>query len=83
MATVAFAQLIAENAMLFGIPSPLISAMFHLLVSDLSDSARELAASPGIDVATRARARRLIAIPNTADSDWECVMDEANGLKGG
>ena len=83
MATIAFAQLIAENAMLFGIPSPLISAMFHLLVSDLSDSARELAASPGIDVATRARARRLIAIPNTADSDWDCVMDQANSLKGG
>jgi acyl-CoA dehydrogenase len=83
IATIAFAQLVAENATLFGIPSPMIAAMFHLLVTDLSASASALAALPDLDRCTRALARRLIAVPRTAESDWDFVAERMANLEGG
>jgi acyl-CoA dehydrogenase len=73
MATIAYAQLIAENALLFDVPFAVVSAIFHLLVSDLSAAASALAALPDLDIPTRILARRLIAIPKTAQADWDDV----------
>lgn len=73
MATIAYAQLIAENAMVMGVPAPMISAIFHLLISDLSAAAQILAALPGLDSLSRLLARRVIAIPKTSAADWGFV----------
>lgn len=83
MATVGYAQLIAENAISFAVPVPMISTVFHLLVSDLSTAAATLAALPGLDDRSRALALRLIAVPRTAESDWNFVADRARTLEGG
>lgn len=80
MATIAYAQLIAENAALFDLPRSLVSAIFHLLVSDLSAAGTTLAALPEVDLPTRRLAQRLIAIPRTASSDWDYVSDQLGAL---
>ena len=71
MASIAYAQLVSENAVLFQLSDPLVSAIFHLLVIDLSIAAQALAALPGIDLPTRRSARRMIAVPQTAAADWD------------
>jgi acyl-CoA dehydrogenase len=83
LATIAYAQLIAENARLFRLSLPMISAMFHLLVSDLSSAGGTLAALPGLDKPTRSLALGLIAVPKTVNSDWEEVAGQFNSLEGG
>lgn len=78
LATVAYAQLIAENAARLNIPPQMISAIFHLLVNDLSVSALSLASSHRLDTATRILIRRLVAVPKTADADWDFVLNRAS-----
>jgi 1-acyl-sn-glycerol-3-phosphate acyltransferase len=80
MATIAYAQLIAENAQRLGVPAPMISAIFHLLVIDLSAAGQELAALPELDMRCRRLARRLVAIPKSIDSDWSFVADRVSAL---
>ena len=82
-AAVAYGQLVAENAVLFDVPPEVVSAVFHLLVSDLSAAGATLAAVPGLDPRLRARAARLTAIPVTAPSDWDRVADHFPTLEGG
>jgi hypothetical protein len=85
LATIAYAQLVVENAVLLDVPAPVVSVIFHLLVSDLNVSALGLLAwsveryGEG-DVALR----RLIAVPSTSQGDWEVVSARAsNAAKGG
>jgi acyl-CoA dehydrogenase len=78
-AVIAYGQLVAENAVLFSIAPPMVSAIFHLLVIDLAAAATALAALPGWDAATRAAARRLIAPPpRTPAADWDHVASRAD-----
>jgi acyl-CoA dehydrogenase len=83
VAAVAYGQLVAENAVLVDVPPAVVSAMFHLLVSDLSTAGATLAALPGLDPRLRARAARMAAIPATAQSDWDRVADHFRTLEGG
>jgi acyl-CoA dehydrogenase len=82
MATIAYAQLIAENATLFELERPLVSAIFHLLITDLSNAAQTLAALPELDLGTRRLARQMIVVPMTAGSDWNYVAEQMGALDG-
>ena len=80
MSTIAYAQLIAQHAHRLNTPAPMISAMFHLLVTDLSIAAHALAALPDLEANTRKLALRLIAIPKSprggGESDWDFVANK-------
>ena len=73
LATIAYAQLIAENAARLDVPPQMVTAIFHLLVSDLSIFALSLASSPRLDRAGRALIERVVAVPKTTDADWDFV----------
>ena len=73
MATIAYGQLVAENAVKLGVPDEIVSAIFHLLVADLSTAAQALAATPGMDKLGRVLLRRMVVIPKTTDADWGFV----------
>jgi acyl-CoA dehydrogenase len=83
LATVAYGQLVAENAVLCAVPAPVVSAVFHLLVSDLATAGTTLAALPGLDPHHSERAARLAAIPRATASDWDRVADHFRTLEGG
>ncbi|MGA2439424.1 MAG: acyl-CoA dehydrogenase family protein [Tepidisphaeraceae bacterium] len=77
LATIAYAQLIAENAVHFDVPPEMISVIFHLLVNDLSGAALSLACCRGLDRATRRLIRRVVFIPKTTDAEWDFVLQRA------
>jgi acyl-CoA dehydrogenase len=73
--TIAYAQLIAENAVLLGVPTPMVAAIFHGLLSDLSAAALNLASCLEPGTIRPALLRRLVCVPTTADSAWDFVSD--------
>jgi hypothetical protein len=73
MATIAYGQLIAENCVRLKVPRPIISTVFHLLITDLSAAAMTLASLPGLDALGRFLIRRLIVIPRTTAAEWDYV----------
>jgi acyl-CoA dehydrogenase len=73
LATIAFGQLIAENAAHQNIAPQMISAIFHLLVADLTASAITLASLPRLSPAGRALVHRMIIVPRATVADWEFV----------
>jgi acyl-CoA dehydrogenase len=73
LATIAYAQLVAENSTRLDVPAPLVSAIFHSLVSDLSGLGLSLASISHLDPATRVLARRMVAVPRTTRAEWEFV----------
>jgi acyl-CoA dehydrogenase len=79
LATIAYAQLIAENAARLGVPSQMISTIFHLLINDLSIFALSLASSRRLDAAGQALIERIVAIPKTTDADWDFVLQRCRG----
>jgi hypothetical protein len=84
LATIAYGQLIAENASRFRVPAELVAVTFHSLVSDLTTSALSLASMPQTDSASRNLLRRMVRVPRTAAADWEFVSERltGNGAKG-
>ena len=79
LATIAYAQLIAENAAHLDIPRQMISAIFHLLVNDLSVFALSLASSARLDAAGRTLIKRIVMVPKSADADWDFVLQRCCG----
>lgn len=77
LATIAYGQLIAEHAASLAVAPEMISAIFELLVTDLSTAALALATNPLTDEAGRAAITRLLVVPKTAAADWDVV---AGGL---
>lgn len=75
LATIAYGQLVAENATLLAVPPQMISAVFHLLLNDLSVLALELASNPALDDAGRMLIGRVAAVPQTVAADWEHVFN--------
>jgi acyl-CoA dehydrogenase len=73
LATIAYGQLIAENCRRLKVPSQMVNAIFHLLVSDLSVLALALASSAKLNALSKVLIRRLIAVPRTAAWDWDFV----------
>jgi acyl-CoA dehydrogenase len=82
LATIAYGQLIAENARLAGVPTPMISAIFHLLVGDLSATALTMAALPRLDGMRRLLIRRVVSVPTTTSADWDAVAERVNRSEG-
>ena len=75
MATVAYAQLIAENARLLNVPAPLTSIIFHFMVLDLSAVAMSLISLPHLHPRDRVLLRRVVRAPKTAAADWEFLFN--------
>ncbi len=73
LATIAYGQLIAENARRLDAAPEMISVIFHLLVSDLSAAAMTLASLSQLDAATRFLARKMVMVPRTVQADWDSV----------
>lgn len=73
LAAIAYAQLVAENAARLHVPLPLVSAIFHAHINDLSALALSLAATANLDKVSRVLVRRVMAVPRTTRADWEFV----------
>ncbi|MHC4107893.1 MAG: acyl-CoA dehydrogenase family protein [Planctomycetota bacterium] len=73
LATIAYAQLIAENAKRLDLAPEMISVIFCLLVSDLSAAALTLASLPQLDAVNRFLLRRMVTVPQTGKPDWDFV----------
>jgi acyl-CoA dehydrogenase len=80
LATIAYAQLIAENSQLLGISDWMISAIFHLLVRDLATTALFIATLPNWGETERSQIRRLIVTPQTRGEDWDFVAKQTSGV---
>ncbi|HSU68747.1 MAG TPA: acyl-CoA dehydrogenase family protein [Tepidisphaeraceae bacterium] len=77
VATVAYAQLVAENAVRLGVGRKLIAAMFHEIATDLSAAAGDLlAAGPQFPKGSRDSLRRMVRVPRTSASVWAWVADQ-------
>jgi len=74
LAVIAYAQLIAENAVRLQVPHQIVSAIFHLLVLDLNAASLTLASSAQSSGA-RLLARRLVSVPLTSSADWDFVAE--------
>ena len=79
LATIAYAQLIGENARLLDVPAEMISSIFHLLVIDLGAATLTLASLPKLDTAARLHLQQLSIVPVTAQADWDFVAAQAEG----
>lgn len=77
LATIAYAQLVAENSAILGIPGPMVSAMFHVLVSELNAAALSLASLSGSQLEGEDLLRRLVRVPRTTASEWAFVSGRA------
>jgi acyl-CoA dehydrogenase len=75
LATIAYGQLVAENAAHCEIPPQIVSAMFHLLISDFNAAVLNLA-SFNREI-SRTLLVRMVAIPKTSDADWSFVLQRA------
>jgi acyl-CoA dehydrogenase len=83
VAIVAYAQLIAENAAIFAMPAPIVSAIFHLLILDMTTAAAALCALPERRISKPAHRARLFAIPQTTGADWNFVAAQLDAMEGG
>jgi acyl-CoA dehydrogenase len=76
LATIAYAQLVAENASLLHVPAQLVSVIFSLLVADLNSSAMQLASIPSFGAPSSAQIARIITVPRTSSAEWNFVADQ-------
>jgi hypothetical protein len=72
-ATIAYAQLIAENGCRANVPRQMIASMFHVLVSDLTTAVLALASSPCVQALPDMPIHRLLIVPAAAESEWDLV----------
>jgi acyl-CoA dehydrogenase len=72
-ATIAYAQLIAENVRRANVPRQIIASMFHLLVSDFTTSALALASLPHVQALADMPIHRLLVVPAAAGLEWDLV----------
>ncbi len=77
MATIAYGQLVAENAVYSGVPLEIVSVIFHLLVNDLSSSALAMASSDHLSASSRVLIERVVAIPRTTNAQWDFLLQRA------
>ncbi len=73
LATIAYAQLIAENAVRLGMEMPLVSVIFHALVRDFSMAALTFASCPGSAGIRPALFRRMVSTPSVGNAEIDFV----------
>ncbi len=79
VATIAYGQLVAENALRLGVAAELVGAIFQMLVGDLSGFAMALAAHPSLGARERRLMGRMVVIPKASGGDWEWVGGRVGG----
>jgi len=86
LATITYAQLVAENCIVGGAPPPVVSLIFHGLVEDLSAEVLRLMAMLPAGLAARALLKRVVRIPKTAaadiDSGYAFLLTRFEGPEG-
>lgn len=78
-ATIVYGQLVAENAARLKVPEKIVSAIFHLLVTDLSACAVNLAGMARLGESRRKLVRRMVRIARASAADWEFVAGRVGG----
>jgi acyl-CoA dehydrogenase len=76
MATVVYGQLVAEHAARIGLPTAVVSGIFHTLIIDASETALSLASATWLDARGRRMARRIIDVPRTSAQEWEEIAKQ-------
>ncbi len=79
LATIVYAQLIAENCVLCDVPQQLVAAIFHTLVADMTTACLCLASVPGLECLSSSCVADMIVIPRTSGGDWEFVAERVAG----
>ncbi len=79
---VVYAQLIAENAKIYGLADPLIDQIFDFLVRDFAKFAQQLHGKPSSTPAQMACCLRLIQKPVFDAERYQHVWREVHGLDG-
>jgi acyl-CoA dehydrogenase len=75
VATIAYGQLIAENAVRLAVPNEMVSGIFQLLVADLSAAALALASTPDLDPVSRMLIQKMVVASRTRSRDWDFVSN--------
>jgi acyl-CoA dehydrogenase len=78
LATIAYGQLIAENAVCLDVATQMVSAIFHALITDLTASALLLESLPNLDLPGRVLIHRVVAVPKTPSADWDFALARMN-----
>jgi acyl-CoA dehydrogenase len=78
LATIAYGQLIAENAVRLDVATQMVSAIFHGLITDLSASALLLESCPTLNLAGRLLIHLVVAVPKTSGADWDFALARMN-----
>lgn len=79
LATIAYAQLVAENAVRLNVPAPMVATMFHAIVSDFSLASLTLASCRGADPISPVLFRRMVTAPKIADGEFDFVSKQMAG----
>jgi len=74
LATIAYAELIAQCAARLSVPTGIVSVIFHFLIGDLSVAAMAMVPLPGMSDTDRALLRPMITLPRTSDADWDFIL---------
>ena len=77
MATLAYAQLIAENAARLALPEALVGCLFALQVNDMNHAAMELSATGVMD---ERWTKKMIKVPRHSDTGWTQVAQAVRAL---
>jgi acyl-CoA dehydrogenase len=70
LATIAYGELVAQNATRLKVPAELVSVIFSLLVTDLNASAIQLGSIPSLGGPQRALIARMVKVPRTSAAEW-------------
>ncbi|HKQ48940.1 MAG TPA: acyl-CoA dehydrogenase family protein [Phycisphaerae bacterium] len=79
LATIAYGQLAAENAVRLHVPAEIVAVMFHALVCDFNAAALALASRAEREAIPSFLFRRLISVPRIADQDRAFVATRMEG----
>lgn len=80
LATIAYAQLVAENAVRLDVPAPIAAAMFQGLVNDFNVAALTLTSSCEPDAIQPAILDQMISVPRISDAECEFVSKKMTGM---
>jgi acyl-CoA dehydrogenase len=75
LSVIAYAQLVAEHCVLADVPTPMVSALFHQSIEDLSVEVMRLSALPQTGPESRTLLGQVATTPHTARADMDFVAD--------
>jgi acyl-CoA dehydrogenase len=75
LATIVYAQLVAENCVIAEAAPALATLIFHTFIEDLTVEALKLAAMFPAESAERIALQRMVQVPRTSGADYESVAE--------